>query len=112
MHHVLGCKGYDHIDRNPLNNRRNNLRKATIVENAQNHSLRKDNKSGFIGVRFNERIKKWEASIQVDKTSIYVGIFINKDDAIVARLEAEAKYFGEFAPQQHLFEEYGVTIQN
>lgn len=112
MHHVLGCKGYDHIDRNPLNNRRNNLRKATITENAQNHSLRKDNKSGCIGVRFDAIKNKWEAAIQVNKASVYIGIFINKEDAIRARLEAEAKYYGEFAPQQHLFEQYGITIQN
>jgi hypothetical protein len=25
-------------------------------------------------------------------------------------LEAEAKYFGEFAPQRHLFEEYEIKM--
>ena len=34
------------------------------------------------------------------------------EDAIKARLEAEKKYFGEFAPQRHLFEQYGITQQN
>ena len=34
----------------------------------------------------------------------YLGSFKNKEGAIKARLEAEAKYFGEFAPQKHLFE--------
>ena len=32
-----------------------------------------------------------------------------KEDAIKARLMAEKKYFGYFAPQRHLFEEYGVN---
>jgi hypothetical protein len=41
-----------------------------------------------------------------------LGYFINKDDAIKTRLSAEAKYYGEFAPQKHLFEEYGVAIQS
>lgn len=34
--------------------------------------------------------------------------FVNKEDAIRARLRAERQYFGEFAPQRHLFEEYGI----
>lgn len=37
-----------------------------------------------------------------------LGKFINKKDAIVARLKAEKEYFGEFAPQRRLFEEYGI----
>ena len=40
----------------------------------------------------------------------YLGSFKNKEGAIKARLEAEAKYFGEFAPQRHLFEQYGINI--
>ena len=45
--------------------------------------------------------------------SSYLGSFSNKDDAIKARLNAEAKYFGKFAPQRHLFEQYGInTKQN
>ena len=37
---------------------------------------------------------------------------MNKEDAIKARLEAEAKYYGDFAPQKHLFEEYGIVLKN
>lgn len=35
--------------------------------------------------------------------------FDNKEDAIRARLQAEKEYFGEFAPQRHLFEEHGIN---
>ena len=39
--------------------------------------------------------------------------FDDIDDAIRARLQAEQDYFGEFAPQRHLFEQYNIkTIQN
>lgn len=27
------------------------------------------------------------------------------------RMEAEAKYYGEFAPQRYLFEEYGINME-
>ena len=35
--------------------------------------------------------------------------FDNKDDAIKARLIAEKKYFGDFAPQKHLYEKYNIS---
>lgn len=54
--------------------------------------------------------QKWAANIKCNKQSFHLGYFINKDDAIRARLNAEVKYFGEFAPQKHLFEKYGITI--
>ncbi len=53
----------DHIDGNGLNNRRLNLRLATYSQNARNRVLRSDNKSGFIGVHFKKREKKWYASL-------------------------------------------------
>ena len=109
---LLGCKGYDHIDRNPFNNRKVNLRPATIQENNRNRSLSKRNTSGYIGVRWLERLHKWIADIRIDKKTKHIGVYLNKEDAIRARLNAENKYFGNFAPQRHLFEQYGITIQN
>ena len=108
MTHVLGCKNYDHIDRNPLNNRRNNLRPATLAENARNKTKLRDNASGGMGVGWNKVTQKWIVRIMVDRQSIYLGLFDNKEDAIRARLNAEVKYFGEFAPQKHLYEQYGI----
>lgn len=112
MHLLLGCKAYDHIDRNPLNNRRHNLRIATTTENARNHNKQKNNTSGFIGVSLDKNKNKWCAYIIISKQYIHLGFFVDKEDAIRTRLEAEAKYFGKFAPQQHLFEQYGITRQS
>ena len=50
------------------------------------------------------------ARIVLNKKDIYLGRYSNKEDAIKARLEAEIKYFGEFAPQRHLFKQYGINI--
>ncbi len=109
MHVYLGFKNFDHIDRNELNNRKNNLRQATQMQNCQNSSLRSNNKSGITGVYFHKRDSVWISQITVNKQKIILGKFIDKGDAIRARLNAEAKYFGEFAPQQHLYEKYNIN---
>ena len=64
------------------------------------------------GVSFRNDKSKWVSRIRVNGKDLFLGYFANKDDAIRSRLEAEARYFGEFAPQQRLFEQYGITIQN
>lgn len=109
MHAILGCKHYDHKDRNTLNNRKCNLRKATVIENNRNKSISKNNTSGIIGVSFNKESGMWHAQIGINKSKIHLGLFADKTDAIVARLKAEQKYFGEFAPQKHLYEQYGIN---
>jgi hypothetical protein len=108
MHQALGLHGYDHVDRNPMNNRRNNLRKATFAENARNCSKSKNNSSGIIGVCWINREQKWHSYITVDNQRKSLGYFINKTDAIITRLNAEQKYFKDFAPQRHLFQEYNI----
>ena len=35
----------------------------------------------------------------------------NKHDAIIARLKAEKDLYKEFAPQQHLFKKYGISVE-
>ena len=112
MTSILGFKGYDHINRNPLDNRKENLRKCTTTENIQNSSLRNNNTSGIIGVSWNKNKNKWRARIVVNGQEKSLGYFVNKDDAIRIRLNAEAKYFKEFSPQQHLFEQYGIVLTN
>lgn len=109
MHQFLGCTNYDHHNRNKLDNRRENLVPCTVQENARNGSIRSTNTSGFIGVYQRSDTKKWGAFIGVNEKRIHLGYFTNKKDAIKARLEAEAKYFKEFSPQRHLFEEYGIN---
>lgn len=66
------------------------------------------------GVYWDNQKNKWKATIWVNYKNKYLGRYLDKDDAIRARLKAEAKYYGEFAPQQHLYEQYGInkTAQN
>lgn len=112
MQWIIVGKNYDHKDRNTFNNRKNNLRFATNTENSQNRSKYKNNTSGFTGVSWDKTNNKWRAQIQHYKRKIAIGLFDNKEDAIRARLLAEKEYFGEFSPQIHLFEAYGINIDN
>ena len=59
-------------------------------------------------ILFGKESNKWAAYIKINKKMKRLGRFIKKEDAIRARLQAEKEYFGEFAPQRHLFKEYGI----
>lgn len=108
MHVFLGCKGYDHANKNKLDNRKKNLRPASRQDNRRNSSKRINNKSGFIGVYFDEKINKWVAQITINYQTKALGCFANKEDAIKVRLKTEKELFGNFAPQQDLFEQYKI----
>ena len=98
---VANCpddKIVDHIDHNTVNNRSTNLRICTQLENCKNYGMKSNNSSGFNGVMWNKRNKKWIASITVNYKKIYLGSFSNKQDAIEARLKAELELFGEYSP--------------
>ena len=110
MHVLLGFKNYDHINRNELDNRKDNLREASSQQNVFNSSIAKNNTSGITGVHYDKKRNKWCAQIMINRKGIFLGHYDNKDDAIKSRLIAEQKYFGKFAPQIDLFEKYGVVL--
>ena len=97
----------DHINRDKLDNRKENFRYATKSENRINSKTRTDNVSGIQGVRFEEG--KWRVRISVDGKYVHLGMFNDFEEAVKTRLEAENKYYGEFAMQKNLFEKYGIT---
>jgi HNH endonuclease len=87
----------DHRNGNGLDNRRTNIRRATASENNRNRSKFKSNKSGQTGVSWNWKYRRWQAHAIVDGRWTNLGQFTNKDDAIAARRQAEAKHYAEFA---------------
>ena len=90
---ITGYDYCDHIDRNPLNNRRSNLREATHTENMRNCSKRRDNTSGFIGVTWSKQSNMWEAQLNINKKCLHLGKHADKIEALKIRLRAELKYF-------------------
>ena len=92
----------DHINGNGLDNRKCNLRAATIQQNAWNHAARQPAKcaSPYKGVWFatdGKRRKRWVASIRINGKRIRLGYFATDFDAALAYDEAAQQHFGEFA---------------
>lgn len=103
----------DHINRNTLDNRKQNLRLATPSQNGFNSKKKKSNTSGIIGVTWKKDKNKWKAYIMVKFKQIHIGYYDNFEDAVKARLEKEYELCGEFATQRELFKEYGIkTCEN
>jgi len=81
----------DHINGNPLDNRRANLRLATPSQNTINQGDNKANTSGFKGVHYDRSRGKWMAFIGT-KPFKNLGRFDTFEQAKEARLAAEADW--------------------
>lgn len=116
IHHCIldfvynGTTEIDHADRNRLNNKKNNLREVPHRVNNRNGKLRTNStKSGYIGVNWCEEKQKWHSTIFKEGKRYYQGAYDTIEEALIARLKAELNLFGaEYAPQRHLFKEYGI----
>lgn len=102
----------DHIDGNPSNNIKSNLRLTSPKGNAQNkHDISK-NILGFKGVRVNKLVgnkESYTAYIKLDNKFKTLGTSTRLKEIIRIRLQAEKDLFEEgFAPQRHLFKKYGI----
>lgn len=87
----------DHIGHNTFDNRKKSLRIVNHSQNISNAGLRNHNTSGFTGVSWSNKDKRWIASITSNNNVIRLGSFKVFDDAVSARKEAEDKYFGEYS---------------
>jgi hypothetical protein len=89
----------DHINKNRLDNRNENVRPATYSQNNANSSIRSDNSSGIKGVRFNDKRKDWIVEIRFEGKRV-VKYFKELADAIECRKALEEKLHGEFASRE------------
>ena len=96
FHHLVITPkpGYviDHKNRNPLDNRKTNLRYATDHANALNHSKNRKNTTGVTGVS-KTNIGRYKAYINFNGKHIHLGHYMTLEEARKARKEAEEKYF-------------------
>lgn len=79
----------DHINRIRSDNRWCNLREATLQQNLQNKTTYKSNTSGFPGVTWHKRIKKWQARIGKGTKRVHLGYWDDVKDAANAYSKAK-----------------------
>lgn len=90
----------DHINGNPLDNRKINLRICSKIENSWNRKLNKNSKTGYKGVHFkknNRGTKKYLARISYFGERIHLGYFYSAEDAANAYNKKAVELYGEFA---------------
>ena len=90
-------KFIDHVNGRKADNRLRNLRLATREENNRNCGIRSHNKTGYKGVTWLAKPKKWMAQIRVDRKQIFLGNFDCPKKAHSAYAAASVKYHGEYS---------------
>lgn len=92
----------DHINRDRLDNRIKNLRICTIGQNNCNRGKQKNNTSGYKGVTWDKKNKKWQASIQWLGKAHKVGRYKTAKQASLAYNKMAKIIHGEFAYSRKL----------
>jgi hypothetical protein len=87
----------DHVNMNPLDNRKQNLRICNRSQNQMNKNVQKNNISGYKGVHFDKRTNKFFSYVTVNKKRYWLGYFIDPIDAAKAYNKGAIKFHGEFA---------------
>lgn len=102
----------DHINGNPTDNRKNNLRVCSQGQNVLNKSFMSNNTSGFIGVSYREDRGSYDPEIRIGYKRCHLGYTKTKQEAVYKRYIAEKLLFGDFAnrEEQRKKEEYTKNL--
>ena len=99
----------DHIDRNGLNNRKNNLRLTDAKRNAYNRISQRNSTSQYKGVHLDSQTGKYRACSRMNGKFVDLGRYRNEEDAARAYDNFAVQNFGEFALTN--FSKDGVLLQ-
>lgn len=89
----------DHINGDPMDNTISNLRVCTNTQNSRNTKLAVNNTTGYTGIRETPS-GRYKARIMVNRREINLGTYDTFEQAKLARIEGEHKYFKDFAPSK------------
>jgi len=100
MHRLIlnipkGMEG-DHKNNNKLDNRRNNLRVCTPMQNMGNRPIGKQNTSGYKGVSWDKEKNKWAVKIRINGRVTFVGRYTNIETAARAYDIKSKEVYGEY----------------
>jgi hypothetical protein len=98
LHHGYLPKYIDHIDRDPSNNKIENLREATQSQNMMNSVVRKNNACGIKGVFYRKLTNNWVSKISVQGKSYWLGSFATKEEAGLAYQKKAKELHKDFCP--------------
>jgi len=87
----------DHINGDRIDNQKSNLRICTIMQNTHNSRVRKDNLSGYKGVSWCKRERKYHVRIYCNYIKKSIGYFDDVIEAALAYDKEARKLYGEFA---------------
>jgi hypothetical protein len=87
----------DHIDKNPLNNQKSNLRICTKAENNRNTSSHKNSSSKYLGVSYDKARNKWQAQLMINGKKVLMKRYITEKEAAEAYDQAAKLHSGEYA---------------
>ena len=84
----------DHINQDPTDNRIENLRDVTHVENNRNRTLQNNSTTGYIGVSYctSRLTTKYRADISINNVNKYLGFYDTAEEAAAARAVASINY--------------------
>jgi len=101
MHRLIMNAGpdqlVDHINGQPLDNRRENRRLVTPQQNGQNKRLSPLSCTGLKGVGWHKRRHKYHARVQLQGIRYHLGFFDDAETAALAYDAAARQLFGAFA---------------
>jgi hypothetical protein len=88
----------DHINRDGLDNRKENLRFCSHIQNGRNRvKANGPSTSKYKGVYFSSTVQKYRAELRINGRKVYLGTFSDEVLAAQAYNDGAIKYFGEFA---------------
>lgn len=98
MHNqILGVKGVDHKNRNGLDNRRENLRRATKSQNNMNSRARNGKRFKGTTESKSKKIHPWVAQAHINGKKTYLGCYKTEEEAARAYDTTVKVFYGEYA---------------
>lgn len=88
---------HDHINRNPFDNRKENIRECTVSQNSINKPKQLGFTSKFKGVSWDKDSKKWFSKVQCKRKQYALGRFITEIEAASAYSKKAIELYKNFA---------------